>query len=289
MIRSVIIGDETQVREFIQHYRKIIVSAALMLVILLAVAARHDFGTESVIPPSNVEQLSAVEVVTNKTPTGIMRTGYVGTPVPLPIHSGFAGRISEVYIKEGQAIKAGQPLFKLEAASGGAQAAGLATDENAPNDYNHLQKLYEQGIISRRELENAAASKGVASQTPSNRQSSTATTAIVTAPIGGIVTALAAASGNTVQSDQRILSLGSGQTVEVVVPLAQEDLYWVQLGMPATIEISGDTITGQVASIFPEVKDNVLSSFRAHIQLANSPAGSLQIGKSITVRFDTGP
>jgi RND family efflux transporter MFP subunit len=288
MIRSVIIGDETQVREFFRQYRKFIIPAALMLVLLMAVASRHDSGTESEIPPSSVDQPSAVEVVTSKTPTGILRTGYVGTPVLLPIHSGFAGRVSEVYVKEGQAVKSGQPLFKLEAASVGAATAGTVTDENAANDYNRLQKLYEQGIISRRELENAAASKG-ASPNPSNRQSSTATTAIVTAPIGGIVTALAAVSGNTVQSDQRILSLGSGQTVEVVIPLAQEDLYWVQLGMPATIEISGDTITGQVASIFPEVKDNVLSSFRAHIQLANPPAGSLQIGMSVTVRFDTGP
>jgi membrane fusion protein, multidrug efflux system len=288
MIRSVIIGDETKVREFFQQYRKFLVPAALMLVLLLAVASRHDFGTESGIPLSSVDQPSAVEIVTKKPPTGIERSGYVGTPVLLPIHSGFAGRVSEVYVQEGQAVKAGQPLFKLEAASVGAATAGPATDENAANDYNRLQKLYEQGIISRRELENAAASKG-ASQNLSNRQSSTATTAIVTAPIEGIVTALAAAAGNTVQSDQRILSLGSGQTFEVVVPLAQEDLYWVQLGMPATIEISGDTITGQVASIFPEVKDNVLSSFRAHIQLANPPAGSLQIGMAVTVRFDTGP
>ena len=273
-------------RDFIQQYPKFIVPAALLLVVLLAIAARADFRTESENPSPSTALQPSVEIRTNTAPKGIVRTGYVTTPVLLPIHSGFAGFVSEIYIKEGQVVKAGQPLFKLETASGDAATSGPAPAENALHDY---KKLYELGIISRREFENSATRKGVTPQNSRNRQSAAATTAIVKAPIEGVVTALAAAAGNVVQADQRILSLGSGQPVEIVVPLSQEDLYWVQLGMPVTIEASGNAIRGEVASIFPEVKNNVLVSFHAHIQLTHPSAGSLRIGMPVTVRMDTGP
>ena len=46
--------------------------------------------------------------------------------------------------------------------------------------------------------------------------------------------------------------LDSGE-VQVVIPIEQQDLYVVQLGTPATIEVSGQTMLGQVVSIYPEI------------------------------------
>jgi hypothetical protein len=75
----------------------------------------------------------------------------------------------------------------------------------------------------------------------------------------------------------------------VVVPLEQKELYWVQPGTSATVEIAGHTLAGEVSSIFPEVKENAISAFLAHITLINPPTGLVQVGMSATVRIDAGP
>ena len=293
----------TQVKKFIRQYRKYSAVAALLVFIVLAAAGRHYFGKDS--SSSNSADLTTVQAEIQVAPRGIVRQGIVETPALLPISSGFSGRISEVYVKEGQAVKAGERLFKLEAAPIGAEAsselgknprtgalpAAPANAEKAQIEYNRFRKLYEQGIISRRELENAenrlqvtkqGSISGQSASTPVNSEAP----AIATAPIEGIVTGLAVTAGSSVQADQLVLSLGSGQTVEVVVPLEQKELYSVQLGTSATIEAGGQTIRGEVSSIFPEVKDNALFAFFAHINLANFPAGSVQAGMSAKVHID---
>jgi len=162
----------------------------------------------------------------------------------------------------------------------------LAFDDD---DLVTLQKLYEQGIISRRELENAEKRLGAASSNSNPGPGVPAGPVITVAPIAGVVTDLAATADQAVQSGQRLLSLGSGETLAAVVPLEQQELYRVQPGTPVSVEVSGVTVKGEVAGIFPEVKDNALVSFLAHINLVNPPAGLLQPGLTVNVRIETGP
>ena len=273
---------------FFQPNRKFVAIGALVLAAAVAIVARQDFRTVPASPPATVE-IAKVQPAPENPPTGMVRAGTIVTAKLLPIYSGFAGKISEVYVKEGQLIKAGQPLFKLEAASIPVEAAPEPSIVPT-KDYSHYQKLFEQGIISRRELDNITAHQYAAPRkTNSGAAAAPPAPAITTAPIDGIVTGLTADPGSDVQADQKLLSLGSGQTLEAVVPLEQSDLYRVQLGAPATVEASGQMISGEVLSIFPEVKENSIVAFLAHVSLTHPPAGLLQAGMPVTVRIDTGP
>ena len=281
----------TLVKDFIQNYRKPCALAALLLALSLLAAVNYPWSKEPEAPKDSAA-ISEPEVAAKS--TGISRTGLVGTPALVPISAGFSGRISELYVKEGQSVKAGQPLFKLDPAPGSSAAAAPSSDLKSNSqtvEYSRYLKLYEQGVISRRELEAAEARlKGINKSAPGGQSAGTApvpTTA--TAPVEGVVTGLATASGSAVQADQLILSLGSGQIVEVVVPLEQKELYWVQLGTPVIVEVAGQTIAGEVSSIFPEVGENNLVSFLAHIHLINPPAGLVLAGMSANVLIDVGP
>lgn len=277
-------------KDFIQNYRKPCALAALLLALSLLAAVNYPWSKEPEAPKDSAA-ISETEVAAK--PAGISRTGLVGTPALVPISAGFSGRISELYVKEGQSVKAGQPLFKLDPAPGSSAAAPSSDlkSNSQTVEYSRYLKLYEQGVISRRELDAAEARlKGTNKNAPGGQSSGTApvpTTA--TAPVEGVVTHLATASGSAVQADQLILSLGSGQIVEVVVPLEQKELYWVQLGTPVLVEVAGQMIAGEVSSISPEVGENNLVSFRAHIHLIDPPAGLVQIGMSANVRMDVGP
>jgi len=274
------------VRNFYRQYRKLSAFAALLLFIAVLLAIKYHFDNKPILSDNDTP---SSQLETKKTATAIVRTGLVGIPTLVPINTGFSGRISELYVKEGQAVKAGQPLFKLEATFITAETSSDLKVNSGTAEYSRLKKLYDLGIISRKELENAGTRQQTTRKSSSSGQSTSPAPAITDAPVEGIVTGLAVASGSAVQADQLILSLGSGQPIEVVIPLTQKELYWVQPGTPAVVEIAGHTILGEVSSIFPEVKENAIASFIAHINLINPPPGLVQVGMSANVSIDAEP
>jgi RND family efflux transporter MFP subunit len=112
--------------------------------------------------------------------------------------------------------------------------------------------------------------------------------ATINAPTSGVVTGISAVPNKTVQVGQQLLALGSGQEVEAVIQLNQNDLYLVHLGSSATIEIAQQTIVGQVSRIYPQVEANQSPSFLAHLKLTNVSTGLLKPGMTVNTSIVTG-
>ena len=222
-------------------------TALLLLAAILLAASYHllpfTLWTRHDMPPSPIS-LTAVPLGTINKPLKVSRTASVENSISIPIHAEFTGALSDVYVSEGQVVKAGQPLLKLQATSepavnqpiGDSQQA-QATYDTALNDFNRYQKLFEVGAIPRRQLDMAAAHLQAAKENLASAQNTMQSTSItangsatINAPIDGVVTGLSASSGKEVQAGQHLLSLGGGQDVEVVAPLDQNDLYIVHLG-----------------------------------------------------------
>lgn len=282
----------------------------LMLVIIALVLAGFlvsaiPFGQQRTNQRMPVSVTAAPISIVNK-PLRIERTGSAVHATRVPVYSEGAGRVSDVYVTAGQTVKAGQPLVKLEITGGGSEAMGtpgLQTTEgsaakeiyeNAQKEYNRFQKLYEIGGIARKQLEAAearlqAAQAGMENQqgvvTPGSAVSGPVT---IQAPIDGTITGSVVTAGSAISAGQELMALGSGQDVEVVLPLEQSELYLVQLGSPAVIKVEDQQLAGQVSSIYPEVKDKQIAAFMAQIQLTQPPANVLTPGKSVTVSIVTG-
>jgi len=302
-------------KKFFLQYSTTVGLTAILLLVILMLAARYGL-----LPLTPWTQYFAAQTPVNVTvvPIGTMNksvpivgTGSIESPTSVPITSEFSGRISEVYVAEGQAVKAGQPLVKLfgsaEPSTGSAinppanQNPGKSPQaqtnyDNALKEYNRDQKLYEQGAIPRRQVDNSAARLQALQESVTNAQDtvhSPPTTAMsngfatISASINGTVTSLSAAVEKAVQTGQQLMVLDSGE-VQVVIPIEQNDLYLVHLGTPATIEVSGQTMLGQVVSIYPELGINNIPSFRTHIKVTNDTGGLLKIGMSVTVHINTG-
>jgi membrane fusion protein (multidrug efflux system) len=296
-------------KKFIQQYRFSISLTALLFTVALLLAAHYNRLPFTSLAQHTTSQtsvnLTAVPLGTINKPLQIVRTGSMESSTSVPVTADFSGLVSELYVTEGQVVKTGQPLFKIQASSeqptvnqptGDSQQA-QANYDNALKEFNRYQKLYEIGGIPRRQFEIASArlqeAKEGLANAQSSAESSTSNTTIngsatINAPIGGIVTGLSTSSGKAVQAGQQLLSLGSGQEVEAVVHLHQNDLYLVHLGTPATMEVSQQTITGQVSRIYPQVEADQISSFLAHIKLTTNPDGLLKSGMPVTIRIDTG-
>lgn len=254
--------------------------------------------------------VTVTPVSTVNKPLHIQRSGSVVQATMVPVYSPGAGHVSDVYVTAGQVVKAGQPLVKLEITGGGdetivapdtpaEETSSAAKDlyEKALKEYNRYQKLYEQGAIPRKQLEAAevhlqAAEAGIQSQqgVAAPVRTSTVVKGPVTiqASIDGTIAGSVVATGSEIQTGQELMALGSGQDVEIVVPLEQRELYFIQLGSQAVIEIEGQQLAGQVSGIYPEVKDKQITSFMAHIKLIQLPGNMLTPGKLVTVDITTG-
>jgi RND family efflux transporter MFP subunit len=296
--------EVTHVKKISQQYRIIVALIALLFTVALLLAASYNLLPIAVWPQHIIAKspikLTALPIGTMNKPIPIARTGSIESSTSVPINADFSGRLSEIYVTEGQAVKAGQPLLKLQATKEPTanQNTGIsqiqANYDNALKDVTRLQKFYDLGAIPRRQLEIATAKLEEAKTRLTNAQStihsSNATingSVIINAPIDGKVTGLSTAPGKTVQAGQQLLSLGSGQEVEVVVNLDQNDLYLVHLGTPAIIEVSQQAIVGQVSRIYPRVEADQSPSFIAHIKLTTNPADLLKSGMAVTVRIET--
>lgn len=205
----------------------------------------------------------------------------------LAVDSNLAGKISEIYVKQGQAVTVGQPLAKIEpdlSGLGSAEADQKAYDD-ALKEYTTFQKLYDIGGIPRRQLEGAAA-KLAEAQTKMKRGQGlpgTGEPVVIEAPLAGLVMELSLIAGTTVQAGQQILTLGNGQSFQVVIMLEQKDLTLFPLGGPVVIETDGQRAQGQVSAIYPEVQGQLVTAFRCLIQPSNLPERMKQAGKEVKV------
>ncbi|SDM51579.1 RND family efflux transporter, MFP subunit [Dendrosporobacter quercicolus] len=294
---------------FIQQYRRITIALAVFFILAALIFSLFSWPWFRNMPVKAPVPVAAVPVNTVNKPVRLVREGFAGNAAAVPVNADYTGRVSELYITEGQPVKAGQPLLKLEALDG--QSSGTVTTnppaeagqhlqdnyDNALKKFTSYQKLYEQGAVARRDLENAAAALQEARRSlDSSRNGPSASAAAamlsgsvaVKASIDGIVTGLSAALGKTVQAGQQLMALGSGQEINVVLRLEQNDLYLIHLGAAVTIEAPGKTVPGQVYSIYPAVEEQQISSFLAHVKLADQPEPLLEPGMAVTARIDTG-
>ncbi len=250
--------------------------AALALMIALAALFRGHLAPAPAAPPPPAREAAVPAAAADKH-AEIVRAGSVEKPLALAVTSGYAGRIAELYVGEGQAVKAGQPLFTMAAPPPDRNSA-----EAARREYEKLRSLYEKGAIARRQVEAAAARLQAA------EQSVAAMPATVAAPVDGIVAGLSAAPGVEVQAGQQVLAIGGRHKLAVVVPLRPGELGSVPLGGRVAVEAAGRTLAGRIAAIYPEARGGEVPQFQAHISLTDAPDGLLREGMPVTVRIATG-
>lgn len=328
---------------WLQHRRLILSLTGALIIILLALAAHYHFvqwlAQTAWHSPQNIVVTPAN---TLDKPVSVTFTGTVEGHKASALAATSFGRVTELYVKEGDSVKAGQPLMTIESIGrpsapinppAGSNAAPAAV--NAPSGpvdtvgvqqaqssydtlqkkYARLQKLYDQGAVSKKELNQAASRLQeaqdalAAAETPAPEPPATPLSADnqftadtgampapqagvsggpikIIAPADGIVSGLTAISGGAVQAGQQLLALSNGAGIQTVVQLSQSDLYFVRSGSKAEILsdlLPDQVLPGQVESIFPA--NNQL--FRTQVRIDQNPNNVLQPGMSVTVRFQT--
>ncbi len=198
---------------------------------------------------------------------------------PAPLH------IVDVLVKEGDSVKQGQPLIKLDPDQVNAQINRAQDDVNAAQNY--LNSVTGSGnpvaaAGANQSLEEAQSKlKALQAQTSSILQDNQ-----LISPIQGVVTNLNASPGLQFGTNASLLTVVDQSSVIMRAKIPLENLSQIQTGMNALVTPSAlpnQTFNGTVTSITPQA-DPQTDTFQVDIQVVNAQQ-MLLTGMSAFVRI----
>jgi multidrug efflux system membrane fusion protein len=196
---------------------------------------------------------------------------FTGSLAPLDqttVKSRVAGQIAEVTVREGDPVREGQVVARLDIADLAARlderksmlrAAEADAELAAKTRANKLQ-LFERGIVAKTQLDQADADYHYKQSVLAANQAQVVVAqkalndAVIKAPMDGIVAERIANPGETVPVDGRILTIVDTSRMEVAAMVPAVDVARLRLGQPASIRVDGfggRTFAGTISRIAP--------------------------------------
>ena len=211
-----------------------------------------------------------------------------------------SGRIAEVFFDVDDYVQAGEPIVRftdveqqatLQQANA-ALAEAVARENQADEEYTRVSDLVDSGSASRREFDQALATRDAASARVEAARSAVDAArqqveyTLVRAPYSGIVTERHVEVGETVGVGQPLMSGLSLEALRVVVDIPQQVAAGVRLHRSAYILTGEGRIEAAAVTIFPYAH-SASNTFRVRLEL---PQGqfSLYPGMFVKVAFVIG-
>ena len=291
--------------------------AVVLVILLIALSKGGVFGEK--IKGTDVEIASVDEITIVET---VSATGKIQPEIEVKISSEVSGEIIELPVKEGQVVKKGDLLVKINPdlyTSGfnrtvsnlSGTKAGLAQAEaqlsEAQANYDRNKSLFDKGIISKSEWDKIASSYAVAKATKQsayyNVQSANATVSeakdnlgrtTIFAPADGTISMLSVELGERVLGTQQmtgteILRVANLNNMEVEVDVNENDIVKVTVGDSARVEVDAylkkqfrGTVTSISNSASSTLTADQVTNFKVKIRILKESYSDLLEGKPET-------
>ncbi len=167
------------------------------------------------------------------------------------------GKIVSIDFRDGQAVKAGDVLFRLDSSvQRAALAQANANMELSSNNIERYEELRKKGFASPMKLDEARAQLNLARANAQLAQANLAKTSIK-APFDGVLGIRRVSLGNYVQSGDTLVNLDQKDKMKVEFSLPERFLHRLKAG--DTVQIFSDTkskpIAGQVSAIESRISE----------------------------------
>lgn len=232
-------------------------------------------------------QVRIAKVGTELQPDGLIASGTVVWRRETPLGFTSAGKIKQINVSEGDTVRAGQVLARLDSTTVDSSLASAIAERNrAKAEYDRSNRLYGQGWVTRSRVESARAAMLVADANlrAANFQQNNA---VITAETSGIVLVRTSEQGQVVAPGVPVLTLGViGEGLVVRIPLSEADMRRVVVGSVATISLSGgDKAVGRVIEV-PGRADPRTGTFNIEVSI---PIKAARAGDVVEVKFLSAP
>ena len=199
------------------------------------------------------------------------------------------GTVSKINFESGQAVKEGEVIAELDTRQERAQLAALEAQRDlAKVNFGRMQKLVDEGVISRSEYDTAVASQ---KQTEANVGEIRATIErkTIRAPFSGILGIRKVNLGQYLAAGNPIVQLQQLNPIYVDFGVPQQSGTQVKVGANVTVtaqDLAGKQFTGRVTAL-DSVIDEATRNYQVQATLAN-PQGKLKPGMFVQVAMHYG-
>lgn len=209
------------------------------------------------------------------------------------------GDVREVFVREGEPVRAGQVLVRMDGAEYEARVAqargnlnnARAQLEIAAKTRDNNLALVERGFISKNALDNSASQYAAAKASVDAAQGAldlvqkSLNDTVIRAPLSGLVSARLVQPGEKVAPDNKLLDIVNLQKMELEAAVPAADVARVAIGQPVELSVEGvpERFEGRVARINPATQSGT-RSVPVYIQVAN-PHNLLRSGMFAEARL----
>ena len=259
--------------------RYVIVGAVAGALLIALVAARRgeragaatranaDSGHVFELGGSDLARAARVDLI-----AGVPVSGTLDPSVVIRIASPIPEVVEAVFVREGEAVHAGQALARFR--TGAVEPAALSAEAQrrlAASDYERMQNLFKEGAVSQRDVENAevslrAAESGEALAKKKLNEST------VRAPSSGVISQRAVDSGDRVKDGDLLFQLVNTSELEFAATVPSEYAPDVRVGATVVLAVSGATdagLSGRVSRVNATV-DPATRQVKVYVTVSNS-------------------
>ncbi|MES2037899.1 MAG: efflux RND transporter periplasmic adaptor subunit [Pseudomonadota bacterium] len=195
-----------------------------------------------------------------------------------------AGDITEVLVREGEAVQAGQVLIKMDSSdylarqeqAKGALAAAQGQMEIARLARDNNKALLEKSFISKNAYDNTNSQYAIAlanidsAKGALNVAQKALADTVIRAPISGMISNRMVQPGEKISPDNRLLDVVDLRMLEMEAPVPTQDIASVKIGQVVQLKIEGvpTAVDGKVVRINPATTAGS-RSIMAYVQIAN--------------------
>lgn len=292
-------------------------SLVVLIAVLVVLSKTGVIGTKDKGKEVEISAVSASTIIET-----VSATGKIQPEIQVKISSMVSGEIITLPVKEGQVVKKGDLLVKINpdlytsglnrtVANLSGTKAGLsqadASFREAKSSYERNKTLFEKGIISRSDWDKATASFGVAKATKQsayyNVQSASASVneardnlgrTIIYAPADGTISMLNVELGERVLGTQQmagteIMRVANLNNMEVEVDVNENDIVKIKVGDEAKVEVDAylkKQFKGIVTSISNSASSSLtadqVTNFKVKVRILKESYQDLLEGRAVT-------
>jgi RND family efflux transporter MFP subunit len=283
-----------------RHYKWLAMAVVLLLVafsVVRALSARKAQQAAvmqaSVAKTQTVVELAASDVVkaeVRELSQGLPISGSLKAVNSALVKARAAGELQGLTVREGDLVKAGQVIARVEATEYAARVKQLrdqadsakAQIDIAQRQWDNNKALVDQGFISKTALDtsynnlSAAQANHKAALAAVDMARKTLDDTVLRAPITGVVSQRLAQPGERVSIDAKVIEIVDLSRLELEATLSAADSVGVRVGQLAALQIEGTNrpVPAKVARINPSAQAGSRSVL-AYLTIAD-PAGLRQ-------------
>lgn len=271
--------------------KNIIAIAAVIIVAAIAYTL-YSNKKELTEKAAMVEEVYAIPVQTatvssKKITEGLTATGEFKGWEEVTLVAESQGSIEYLRVVEGQQIKKGQIIAKIDAVSLNSQlSSSRAAFAKAEKDVERYERLEKVGAVSQSALEDARIQMENTRANISQINQQLSFTAIKS-PIDGVVNDLMVEETSFVMPGNNIAEIVQVDRLKIIVNLAEDNLSKIKEGQMVSIKTDVyplKTFEGKVSNI--SVKADASRKFKVTIEVENTKDNQLRAGLFAEVNFD---